>query len=324
MTTTEQSYLEAVRAAHDELLATHDDVFVVGEDVRKSLNNTTAGLVETHGEDRVVDAPISEPGFVGMAIGAAMAGRRPIVELQINTLPLLVVEQVLNHAQKIRFMSGGAHSVPITVTDPSMGGPGGAAGHHSDSAYPLFLNYGVKTAVPATPADAKGVFTAAVLDDDPVMVFFPVDLHSTVGPVPDGDHRVPLGEAAVRREGVDVTVCAIGSMVPVALDVATDLAGDVDVEVVDPRTVWPLDEATILESVSRTGRLVVAEDANRVCGAGAEIAAIAANRGFTDLEAPVKRVTRAGVPISQSPAEERYVKPDAETLHRAVRDVVGR
>lgn len=318
----EKTYLEAVQEGHREALRDFDDTFIMGEDVQKSLLNTTVGLADEFGEERVRDTPISEQGFVGAGLGAAVSGKRPIVELQINTLPLIALEQITNHAQKIRYMSGGQHSVPLTITVPMAGAPGGLAGQHSDATYPLLLHYGVKTIIPTTPYDAKGLFRQAVVENDPVMVYFPVEVQGTRGDVPADSYRIPLGEANIRREGTDVTVVAIGETVPESLSVADQLAGEISVEVIDPRSLLPLDEQTIFESVQKTGRLVIVDNSNRMCGAAAEIAARLSNHGLWDLEAPVKRVTRANAPVAYNPVEENYILPDADTIKQAINDVV--
>ncbi|MEF8800497.1 MAG: transketolase C-terminal domain-containing protein [Halolamina sp.] len=317
-----KSYLQAVNESHYQTLEEINDAFVMGEDVEHGLTGTTSGLVEEFGPDRVRDTPISEAGFTGLGIGAAMVGKRPIIEYQINTATYVAMDQVVNQAAKLSHMSNGQIQAPVTITIPMAGAPGALAGQHSDNPYPAFMNYGVKTVVPTTPYDAKGLFRAAVEEDDPVMVYFPIVLQSAEGEVPDESYTVPLGEAEVRREGSDITVVAIGETVEMALDVADDVAADVDVEVIDPRTLVPLDEEAILESVERTGRVIVADNANRMCGAAAEIASRIANVGFWSLEAPVKRVTRLHtVPPSFAPPQEERILADADTIETAVRDL---
>jgi len=319
-----QTYLDAVSDTYYEILDDFDEALIVGEDVRKSLFDTTSGLVEEFGEERVIDTPISEAGFVGAAIGAAMEGKRPIVELQINTLPLIAMDQLLNHAAKLHYMSGGQQAVPLTVTVPMAGASGGNAGQHSDATQSLLMHYGMKTVIPSTPADAKGIFRSAVTEDDPVMMYHPAVLQGTRGEVPETPYEIPLGEADIKRPGEDVTVVAIGEMVPEALSAAERVADDISVEVIDPRTLLPLDEATIFKSLRKTGRVVVAENANRVCGVAAEIAARIANQSLWDLDAPVKRVTRDTAPVSYSPQEEQAILPDDDDVTRAVADVTGR
>jgi pyruvate dehydrogenase E1 component beta subunit len=250
-----------------------------------------------------------------------MDGKRPIVEHQINTMSYLAMDQLANNAQRLRHMTDGQVSIPITITIPSAGAPGSASAQHSDYTYPVLMHLGVKVVVPTTPTDVKGLLHSAVAEDDPVVVYWPAKLQSTREEVPEETPEIPLGEADVKREGDDVTVVAVGETVRMARSVADDLDG-VSVEVVDPRTLLPLDEQTIFESVEKTGRAVVVDGGYRTCGAAAEIASRISNEAFWSLDAPVKRVTRADVPISYSPPEEEYTLPDEETISRAISDVV--
>ncbi|WP_255152045.1 alpha-ketoacid dehydrogenase subunit beta [Halorarius halobius] len=316
------SYIASIIQGYHEALSEFDESFLVGEDIRHALMGTTRDLVEEFGEDRVLDSPISEQGFHGLAVGAAMDGKRPIIEYQINTMSYLGMDQLVNNAQKLRHMTDGQVSIPMTITVNTSGAPGGSAQQHSDNAYPSLLNYGVKTVVPSTAYDQKGLFMSAVAEDDPVMVFWPANVIGHRSEVPDEPYRIPLGEADVKREGSDVTVVAVGEMVPEALSVAESMAPEVDVEVIDPRTLLPLDEETIFESVRKTNRVVVADSSNRTCGFAAEVASRIANQSFWDLDAPVKRVTRADVPVAYDPPEEQYVLPDEDTIERAIGDVV--
>lgn len=317
----EQQYLRAVNEAHHEALAADDDVFVMGEDVTKGVTGTTVGLADEFDPARVRDTPISEEAFTGLGVGAALQGKRPIVEYQINTLVHVGWDQLVNHAAKLRYMSGGQVSVPLTVTVPMSGVPGGSAGQHSDSTWPPLAHFGIKNAIPSTPADAKGLFRSAVEEDDPVVVHFPPQLHGRTGEVPDGPHSVPLGEAVVREPGEDVTIIAVGETVPMAEAVATELAPETSVEVIDLRTPHPLDESTILESIEKTGRVVIADNALRFCGMAAEVAARISNVGFWTLDAPIKRVTRAETPASYAPSEENAVIVDEDLIREAVTDI---
>jgi pyruvate dehydrogenase E1 component beta subunit len=320
---TEKSYIRTIIESYHEALGDYDETFLMGEDVEHALMGTTRGLVDEFGDERVRDTPISEQAFHGLAVGAAMDGKRPIIEYQINTMSYMAMDQLVNNAQKLRHMTDGQVSIPITITVPQAGTPGGSAAQHSDNAYPSLMNYGMKVAVPSTPYDQAGLFRSAVAEDDPVMVFWPAPLIGNRAEVPEEDYTIPLGEADVKREGDDVTVVAIGEMVPEALAVADELAPEVSVEVVDPRTLLPLDEETILESVEKTGRAVVVDSTNRTCGTAGEIASRISDRAFWHLNAPVKRVTRADVPVSYSPPEESFVVPDSETITQAVRDVTA-
>lgn len=317
-----KSYSEAMQESHRQVLEEIDDAFIMGEDVEAGMTGTTSGLAAEFGTERVRNTPISEAGFTGVGIGAAMVGKRPIVEYQINTAAYVAMDQIVNQAVKLSHMSDGQIEAPLTISVPGAGAPGSLAGQHSDNPYPAFMNYGLKTVIPTTPYDAKGLFRSAVEENDPVMVFFPTVLQSKEGEVPDEAYTVPLGEADVRRKGSDITVIAIGETVDNAVDVAERLDGEIDVEVIDPRSLVPLDEETILESVEKTGRVVVADNANRICGAAAEIASRIANNGFWSLDAPVKRVTRLHtVPPSFAPPQEQQILVDEETIERAVRDL---
>lgn len=317
----EKTFLQAINETYHEALKADPDTFVMGEDIRIGILGTTEGLVDAYGEDRVRDVPISEQGFHGVAVGAAIDGKRPIVEHQINTLTYVAMDQLVNNAAKLRYMTNGELSVPLTVLLPSAGAPGGNAAQHSDTPYPAVLNYGIKSVVPSTPYDLKGLFHAAIREDDPVMVFCPAKRLGMRGDVPDEAYTIPLGEAEVKREGSDVTIVAIGDAVGRALAVSERLADEVDIEVVDPRSLLPLDEATIFESVEKTQRVIVVEDANRFCGAAAELAARISNHCIWSLDAPVKRVTRADAPISYTPNEEQAVLVDEQTIEQAVHDV---
>ena len=317
----EQQYIEAINEAYRDALNRYDHAFVMGEDIRRSVTGTTGGLAEEFDRERVRDLPMSEQAFTGIGVGAAMNGARPIVEHQINTLPYMAMDQLVNNAQKLRLMSGGQLSVPMVLSVAGSGAPGGNAAQHSDNPGPALMHYGVKTIVPTSPGEVRGLFRTAVAEDDLVVALFPADLMGQRGDVADTPDSIPLGEAAVKRQGEDATVVAIGEMVPETLTVAERLAGDLDVEVIDPRTLVPLDEETIFESVWKTGRIVIVDPSNRMCGFAAEIAARVSNECVWALDAPVKRVTRADVPISYAPSQERYALPDAETVERAIQDV---
>lgn len=316
------SYHEAVAQAYREALEFDDDTFLIGEDVEKSLTGLTVGLVDEFGDKRVRDTPTSEQAFHGLGVGAAMAGKRPIIEYEINTLTYVSMDQLVNNANKLRYMTGGQVSIPLTIAIPGSGAAGGMAAQHSDANWPMLLNMGVKVAVPSTPYEAKGLFHSAVAEDDLVAVFFPAPLMGQKAEVPDHRYTIPFGDAEIKREGADVTVVAIGETVRYALEAAERLADEISVEVVDPRTVLPLDEKTIFESVRKTQRVVVTDGANRMCGTAAEIASRISNECIWELDAPVKRVTRGDVTISYSPTEEQAVLPDAKVIETAITDVV--
>src|SRR5439155_12151019 len=276
------------------------------------------------GPQRIVDTPLSEQGFTSFATGAAMAGLRPVIEFQIPSLLFLVFEQIANQAHKLALMTGGQTAVPVTYLVPGSGSRTGWAGQHSDHPYSLFAHVGVKTVVPATPSDAYGLLTAAIRDDDPVVVFAP---SGAMGVREDVDFAtlapVPLGQARVHRDGTDVTVVAVGHLVHTALAVAGQLAGEVSVEVFDPRTLYPFDWPALAASLDRTGRLVVIDDSNRSCGIGAEILATAAEE--MRLVAPPRRVTRPDGAVLPFALElDAACQPGADQLVTAIREVMKR
>jgi len=316
-------YLEAMNEAFKEEMRRDPSIIYLGEDVRRSVRGFSKGLVEEFGPDRVYDCPISEAGFTGLATGAAMSGTlRPVVEYQINTLLLVAFDQLVDQAQKLRYMMGGQGKVPVTYLVPASGARRGLAGQHSDHLYPLFLHMGMKVAIPTTPADAKGLLKTAIREDDPVLVFAPAALLAVRGPVPEEEYLIPLGQADVKRPGDDVTIIAVGPLVPDALKAAEALAKEgISAEVVDPRSLLPLDRAGLLASVRKTGRVVLYDDANRTCGLAAELAALFADEAFDALKAPIRRITRADVPVPFSPLIEAFVLPSSERLMEAVRQV---
>lgn len=313
------SYREAIRLAMQEEMRRDPAVVVFCEDGR-FWTMPTDGFVEEFGPDRIPIMPISEEGFTGAAIGAAMTGLRPIVDYTIANLMYVAWDQIVNHAAKNRYLFGGQARVPI-VFRAAMKYGNATAAQHSDRPYPQLMNVpGLKIVVPSNPADALGLLKSAIRDDDPVVYFEPLLLWSTKAEVPEGEHLVPLGQAAVAREGSDATVVAIGDAVPAALAAAAELAEEgVELEVVDPRTLVPLDRETILSSVAKTGRLVVADPAHKTCGAAAEIAAIVAEEGFDSLRAPIARVVAPDVHPPFSPSLERLMYPTAERIAGAVR-----
>lgn len=316
------SYIKAVNRALGDEMARDGDVFLLGEDVNHALTNTTHGLLAKFGPDRIVETPLSEQGFTNFATGAAMAGMRPVVEFQIPFLLLLVFEQITNQAAKFAQMSGGQVSVPVTYLLPSAGWRKEWGGQHSDQPYGLFAHMGVKTVVPATPTDAYGLLLSAIRDDDPVVFFAPIAALGVREDVDYADLRpIPLGKARIAREGTDVTVVAVGHLVHDALAVAEDLAGEVSVEVFDPRTVFPFDWAALAASVAKTGRLVVVDDANRTCGLAGEILATAAEE--MALVAPPVRVTRPdGAILGAVPQLDLAMQPSREQLAVAVQKVL--
>lgn len=322
----EIGFREALNEALREELARDPSVIVMGEDigVMGGIYGVTKGLMEEFGEERVRDTPISEEGFVGAAIGAAATGLKPVVEMMYSDFLANCYNQVVNFAAKMRYMSGGQVTLPLVIR-AMVAHARGHGGEHSQVPTQWFLNVpGLKIALPSTPFDAKGLLKAAVRDSSPVLFFEPHVLYKTKGGVPEEDYVVPLGKADVKREGKDVTVIAISAMVPRALEAAARLAQEgVEAEVLDPRTLCPLDRETLIRSVKKTGRAVTVEYSPKTGGAGAEICATIVEEAFDYLDAPVVRVAAPDVPIPVSPPLLKLTVPDAERIISAVRSIVS-
>ncbi len=312
-------YLPALGKALRDEMAADPSVFVIGEDVRAALRGVTKGLFDEFGEHRVLDMPISEQMFTGFATGAALTGRRCVVEYQIPSLLYLAFEQIANQAQKLRLMTGGQAKVPVVYLVPGSGARLGLAAQHSDHPYPPFLHAGVKTVLPATAADAYGLMISAIRDDDPVLYLAPAAVLPVKGELAEEPELVPIGRGRIHRAGTDVTVVAVGHLVHEAIAVAEELEGEVSVEVLDPRTLYPFDWELLGESLDRTGRLVVFDDSNRTCGLGAEIVATAAEE--MRLVARPRRITRADAPIAFAVELEAAALPSRAQLAHAVRAV---
>lgn len=323
----ELTYSEAIREAMCEEMRRDPTVFLFGEDVGAfgGVWGVSAGMLAEFGEERVRDTPISEIAIIGAGLGAALAGMRPIAEIMFGDFLMCAGDQLVNQAAKARFMSGGKANVPLTIRVTS-GAPGSAAAQHSQSPEAWFMNVpGLKIVTPATPADAKGLLKTAIRGADPVLFFEPKMLYATRGPVPeDPDLTVPFGVANVLREGRDVTVIAVGVMAPKALEAAAQLEREgVSVEVVDPRTLVPLDKATLIRSVRKTSRVVIAHEAHLRGGPGAEIAAMLAEDAIEYLDGPIVRVGAKNVPLPYSPVLEAYVLPGVEDIVGAARSVLA-
>lgn len=321
----EINYLQAIYEAQHEEMVRDSRVFVMGEDVSRSVYGTSKGFVEEFGEERVRDTPISEAGFTGVGVGSALVGMRPIVDYTIASFMYVAMDQLVSMAAKCTYMYGGQAKLPILFRAGLFYG-GANAAQHSDRPHPLFMNTpGFKIVIPSTPYDVKGLIKSAIRDDDPVICFEDGSLWFSKGPVPEEEYLVPIGKADVKREGSDVTVVAIAGGVPMALDAADELAEEgISVEVVDPRSLVPLDKATILESVDKTGRLVVVDPAHKTCSAASEIAAIVAEEGFESLQAPIQRVTTDDIQIPFSPALEPQIYPSKEKIVAAVNRTMGK
>ncbi|MBM4441393.1 MAG: dehydrogenase E1 component subunit alpha/beta [Candidatus Rokubacteria bacterium] len=316
---------DALNEAIRQEMERDDRVFVMGEDVGLigGIFQVTKGLRETFGEDRVRDTPISEPGFVGAGVGAAIAGLRPIVEIQIWDFIAMTMDQVVNQAAKFRFMLGGKPTVPLVIRGPQGGGIRLAA-QHSQSLEAWFIHVpGLVVIAPSTPYDAKGLLAAAIRDDNPVIFLEHKALYATRGFVPSDRYVLPIGKAAIRREGTDVTIVATQAMVARALAAADELAKEgISAEVIDPRTLVPLDEATILASVRKTHRFVVVHEAVKRGGFGAELAALVSEKALDDLDAPIVRVAARAVPMPYNDTLERATIPSQQDIVDAVRGLL--
>lgn len=321
----ELSYAEAIREAMDIAMARDERVILMGEDigVYGGAFGVTGDLIEKYGTDRVMDTPISELGGAGVAVGAAMTGLRPIFEFQFSDFATLGMEQIVNQAAKIRYMLGGAVSVPVVMRFPSGSGTGAAAQHsQSLEAWTAHVP-GLKVVQPATPADAKGLLLAALEDPDPVMIYEHKILYKMKGHVPDGYYTTPIGKAAMMRGGKDLTIVATSIMVHKALDAAETLAAEgIDAEVIDLRTIRPMDRDTVLASVRKTGRLVCVYEAVKTLGVGAEVSAmVAESDAFDYLDAPIIRLGGAECPIPYNPELEKAVVPQVPDILEAARNL---
>jgi pyruvate dehydrogenase E1 component beta subunit len=321
------SYREALNQAMSEEMEKDGSIFLMGEEVGhyQGAYKVSQGMLQKFGEKRVIDTPIAECGFVGVGIGAAMVGLRPIIEVMTFNFSLVAIDQIINNAAKIRYMSGGQFNLPIVIR-----GAGGAAhqlgAQHSQCLEAMYANCpGLKVVMPSTPADAKGLLKSAIRDDDPVIFIEGELLYGTQGEVPEGEHAIPLGRGDVKREGTDCTIVTWGRMVHTALEAADALAKEnISVEVIDPRTIRPLDEELIFQSVRKTNRCVVLEEANGFASVGAEIVSRIQGGCFDDLDAPVERVSRLDVPMPYALNLEELVVPDAKRVASAVKRAMYR
>jgi 2-oxoisovalerate dehydrogenase E1 component len=322
----DMTFMQATLDGLREEMAKNPAIFVLGEGIGKRGGNfkTTAGLYDIHGPERLCDTPISERGFVGLGCGAAMTGSRPVIDFMFADFVLDSVGEIINQIAKMQYMSNGRLTMPILLRG-CIGIGHSAATHHSGNYYPMYAHFpGLRVVVPSTPYDAKGLLKRALNCDDPVLFLEHRDVLTVKGPVPTGEYQIDFGRAAVVQEGGDVTVVALASMVHQTLKACAALAADkVFVEVIDPRTVAPLDVDTILGSVKKTGRLLIVDEAFAPCGIGAEIAAQLADRGFDDLDAPIRRLNGAQTPTPYSPALEKAVVPNPDAIAQAIRDLVA-
>lgn len=315
----ELTFLQAIQAAQFEEMKRDDHVFIMGEDVEANMFGTTTGMLEAFGDERVRDTPIAEAGMAGVAAGAAMVGMRPIVDFTIAPFLYPAFDQITNIIAKSRYLYGGQAKVPVVLRANMIYGNGNAA-QHSDRSYPVFMNTpGLKIIVPSSAYEMKGLLKAAIRDDDPVLSFEDAALWTSTSEIPDEEYVIPLGKANVERKGQDCTIVAIGAMMNHARTAADELAKDgVSCEVIDMRTVAPLDTATVLESVARTGRLVIVDVAFGTCSVASEISAVVSDEGFWDLRSPIIRVTTENTHIPFSAAES-HLYPSKDKVLKAVR-----
>ncbi len=315
---------EAIREALAEEMRRDPRVFLMGEDVAEAGTpfKVLKGLFEEFGAERVMDTPISEAGFTGIGVGAAMTGMRPVVDIMFGDFLFLALDQIANQAAKVHYMSGGKLDVPIVIRT-TLGATRRSAAQHSQSLHAVVSHIpGLKVALPSTPRDAKGLMKTAIRDDNPVVIFEDKMMYTVKGAVPDGEHTIPFGEAEVKREGEDITLVATSSMVYVALEAADRLAADgISAEVIDPRTTVPLDRETIVKSAIKTGRAIVIDEGYQSYGVTGEIASVIADSAFYYLDAPVKRMGAMDVPIPFSPALEDLTVPTAEKVVAQAREL---
>ena len=326
MSTRDLTFAQAIREALDEEMARDENIFILGEDVGVwgGVFRTTEKLFETYGCDRVIDTPLSEEGFVGLAVGAAMTGMHPVPEIMFGDFITLVMDQIVNQAAKMRYMTGGQVQVPITFR-ATMGGGRSSGAQHSQSWHAWFAHVpGLKVVIPSTPYDAKGLLKTALRDPNPVVFFEDkVMYHKIKGPVPEEEYLIPFGQADIKREGKDVTLVALSRMIHPTLAAAERLAAEgISAEVIDPRTLTPLDEETIIQSVAKTGGAVIVDEGFNHFGATAELAAVIAHGAFDYLDAPIERLGAMDVPIPFSPVLEFATIPDEDRIVAAAHRIM--
>ncbi|HIB39072.1 MAG TPA: alpha-ketoacid dehydrogenase subunit beta [Candidatus Lambdaproteobacteria bacterium] len=327
MTEREITFSQAINEALAEEMRRDESVFIIGEDVAEAGTpfKILSGLVEEFGTGRVIDSPISEPGFTGIGVGAAMTGMRPIVDIMFGDFMTLTMDQIVNQAAKIHYMSGGKLKVPMVVRT-NLGASRRSAAQHSQSLH-VWLSHipGLKVILPSTPYDAKGLMKTAIRDDNPVVFFEDKMMFQDKGKVPEGDYTIPFGVADIKKEGTDITLIGTSSMVQVALEAADHLAQvDISAEVIDPRTILPLDKKTLIDSAIKTSRAIVIDEGYASYGVTAEIASIIADGAFYHLETPVKRIGAMDVPIPFSPVLEDLTIPSSKMVVNMAKTLCGR
>lgn len=317
----EITFAEAINEALKQSMRKDSEIILLGENVTNSWRTTTRGLLEEFGRERVRDTPISETAFIGAGIGASILGMRPIVELMLVDFGLVAMDQLLNQMAKSHYMSGGTVKTPLTIMAAYGAGTSSGA-THSESLYSLFAHApGIKVVVPSNPFDAKGLLISCIRDDDPEVFMEHRLLYDFKGIVPLEDYVLPLGKANIVKEGDGVTVFAIGRMVHEAIQAASELEGKVSVEVIDARTIVPLDEKTLISSIEKTGRFIIVDEDYERCGVSAEVAAVAASKAFEYLKAPILRVAAPNVPIPYNPALEKFHIPGKDKIVSAIKSV---
>jgi len=323
----EITFAEAIREALAEEMRREETVFIIGEDVAEAGTpfKVLSGLVEEFGKDRVIDAPISEPGFTGMGVGAAMTGMRPVVDIMFGDFLTLAMDQIANQAAKVHYMSGGKMKVPI-VFRTNLGATRRSAAQHSQSLHAWVSHVpGLKVAIPSTPYDAKGLLKTAIRDENPVVFFEDKMMFTMKGTVPEDDYTIPFGVADIKLKGEDITLVATSSMVQIALAAAEKLKEiGLSAEVIDPRTTTPLDKETLIESAKKTSRAIVIDEGYEQYGVTAEIASVIADGAFYYLDAPVKRMGAMNVPIPFSPVLEDLTVPTEETVFQMAKSLCGK
>ncbi|WP_016729956.1 alpha-ketoacid dehydrogenase subunit beta [Saccharolobus islandicus] len=320
------TFTEAITEALRQEMERDPSVILIGEDigVYGGAFGVTKGLVEKFGSDRVIDTPISEAGFIGAAVGAALAGLRPVVELMFIDFFGVAMDQIYNQMAKLRYMSGGQLKVPLTLRAP-IGAGISAAAQHSQTLYSIFAHVpGLKVVVPSTPHDVKGLLISSIHDDNPVVFLEHKVLYGIKGEVPEEEYTIPLGKADIKREGSDITIIGIARTVWHSLEAAEQLSKEgISVEVIDVRSIVPFDKETVIKSVKKTGRVVIVDEDYDRCGFASWVSSIIADEAFEYLDAPIKRITTPNVPIPFSPPLEQYILPDSKKIINTVKSILG-
>jgi acetoin:2,6-dichlorophenolindophenol oxidoreductase subunit beta len=319
-----KALMPALRDAYVEEMTRDPRIILFGQDVVNSIFGDTRGLLDRFGEKRVRNTPISEAAMTSMAVGVAMTGRPVICHLMFSNFMYTGFDGIANQAARLRFMTGGQATLPV-IFFAVIGGGTSSGAQHSDSPYPVYMNLGgIQVVVPATAADAKGLMKTALRGQNPVVFLVPKNRGGALGEIPEGDHVVPFGVAAIRRTGCDVSIVAIGSAVSYSMTAAAALEKQgIQAEIVDPRTLVPLDAATILASVARTGHLIIVDEARDSCSAASHIAAVVADKGFSSLKAPIRRITVPDTPLPYCPMLESTLVPNAEKIVVAAVDLLN-